>query len=203
MAVPSGSLKSSKKLRAPKKLLQPHPPPVTTRRHWTQAISCSKSHCGAFAWVSLCWFAVSSACVCVLFPCGVFPCPHRFSRSVLPVNDGDRLFSDANRWPCERRRMANADKKGMAVWPVASGESVRRGRFYRCPKRKVLSFPLRDERVDKMEVSRVCYIPSVLQGKYRQAVSVKAGRCSWGSSSSSRGENKTLSEVRYRSAGIA
>ena len=60
--------------------------------------------------------------------------------------------------------MANADKKGMAVWPVASGESVRRGRFYRCPKRKVLSFPLRDERVDKMEVSRVCYIPSVLQG---------------------------------------
>ena len=72
--------------------------------------------------------------------------------------------------------MENADKKGMAVWPVASGESARRGRFYRCPKRMVLSFPLRDERVDKMDVSRVFYKHSNRVAREVQAGSLGKGR---------------------------
>ena len=70
---------------------------------------------------------VSSACVCVLFPCGV-RCAHIVSLVAFSlVTDGDRWFSDANRWVGEERRMANAEKKGMAVWSVASEENPCRG----------------------------------------------------------------------------
>ena len=41
-------------------------------------------------------------------------CPHRFSRSVFIVNDGDRWFSDANRWPCERRKSLQRPLLSMA-----------------------------------------------------------------------------------------
>ena len=57
----------------------------------------------------------------------------------------------------------------------------------------VLSLLLRDESMDKMEVSEVSDKHSVgVQGKYRQAVSVKAGRCPSKSFSSSGGENKNI-----------
>ena len=51
--------------------------------------------------------------------------------------------------------MADTEKKGMAVWSVASGENPCRGRDHRRPERMVLSLLLGDERVDKMEVSQV------------------------------------------------
>ena len=54
----------------------------------------------------------------VSVPLWCMVCPHRFSRGVFPVND----VSDANRWPCEGRGMANAEKKG---W--LSGQLRRRG----------------------------------------------------------------------------
>ena len=48
-------------------------------------------------------------------PCSVslwcVVCPHHFSRNVFPVNDGDRWLSDTNRWPCERRRLANREDR--------------------------------------------------------------------------------------------
>ena len=77
-------------------------------------------HVGEFVLVCcvLCLCLCSDSLWCVV-------CPHHFSRGNFPVDDGDRRLSDTNRWPCERRRMANPEKQGMDAWSVACGEASR------------------------------------------------------------------------------
>ena len=82
-------------------------------------------------------------------------CPHRFSRCAFLVMTGTDGFSDANRWLCERRRLANTEKEGLAIWSAASGEDPCGGRYYRWPTRTVLPFLPRNGRKDEMEVLQV------------------------------------------------
>ena len=86
--------------------------------------------------------------------------------------------------------VCNTKKGNLAFRAGACRKDLGRCRHLGWPQGVVLPILFGDERSDEVEMPQVLHEhPVRVHGKYRQAVSAKAGVCSLGSSSSSGGEN--------------